>query len=453
MKTTLMILSLTLLTITNSFAQKEDKNTIEVQTKQQMDSINRWTIEMLVGQAKGLSPYADGYYSSNPNKLFGTVKINSFDLGVRYMFSPKYGLKLDVGYEKFKNITNTSFPFETYQYRVDIQGVANAKRLFGMEDVSKKWGMLIHAGGQVSRLTSNTPNIPGKEATHGLSELNGGLIYGFTPQYRITSTFAVMADVSVLTNYRQHLNWDGSRSVVSNNLSGQMVSATIGLSISLGKKDLHGDWAIIPDQNKIKAAALENRIGELETMMNDSDKDGVPDYLDTENKSIAGVAVDTKGRMVDFNKNNIPDELENYINQKYESLGSQINTLKMGDNNTFVNSQMKNMINGSYVNVFFDFDKTTVSTGTISAINFLIKYMNANPESKIQIIGYADEIGSKAYNLDLAERRAKVVKEVIVKSGISASRLTLVIKGIDNSVPKNSPLARQLVRRVAFVVE
>ena len=47
--------------------------------------------------------------------------------------------------------------------------------------------------------------------------------------------------------------------------------------------------------------------------MNDADKDGVPDYLDVENNSIAGVAVDTKGRMVDKNTNGVPDELENIL--------------------------------------------------------------------------------------------------------------------------------------------
>ena len=56
-----------------------------------------------------------------------------------------------------------------------------------------------------------------------------------------------------------------------------------------------------------------NRINDLETLMNDTDKDGVPDYLDVENNSITGVAVDTKGRMIDVNKNGVPDELEKLI--------------------------------------------------------------------------------------------------------------------------------------------
>ena len=40
--------------------------------------------------------------------------------------------------------------------------------------------------------------------------------------------------------------------------------------------------------------------------------------------------------------------------------------------------------------------------------------------------------------------------EMLVRSGIDPNRLKLVVKGADNSVPKDSKLARQLVRRVVF---
>jgi OOP family OmpA-OmpF porin len=187
-------------------------------------------------------------------------------------------------------------------------------------------------------------------------------------------------------------------------------------------------------------------------MMNDTDKDGVPDYLDVENNTIGGVAVDTKGRAVDLNNNGVPDELESYLNTKYGDLENTVNNLISGDTN-YSNAQMRNMINGQYVNVFFDFDETRITTGTISAINFLIKYMNANPTANAEVIGYADEYGNYEYNIGLSRRRAQRVIEMIVRSGIDANRLKLVVKGEDNSVPKNSKLARQLVRRVAFKVD
>jgi OOP family OmpA-OmpF porin len=73
-------------------------------------------------------------------------------------------------------------------------------------------------------------------------------------------------------------------------------------------KKKHGDWAVIKNETAIELESMNERIKEMETQMNDTDKDGVPDYLDRENNSIAGVAVDTRGRMVDLNKNGVPDE-------------------------------------------------------------------------------------------------------------------------------------------------
>ncbi|MEY2630368.1 MAG: hypothetical protein RLZZ469_1265, partial [Bacteroidota bacterium] len=32
------------------------------------DSYNKWSIEVSVGQGKGVRPYKDGYFSSNPEK-------------------------------------------------------------------------------------------------------------------------------------------------------------------------------------------------------------------------------------------------------------------------------------------------------------------------------------------------------------------------------------------------
>jgi OOP family OmpA-OmpF porin len=185
--------------------------------------------------------------------------------------------------------------------------------------------------------------------------------------------------------------------------------------------------------------------------MNDTDKDGVPDYLDSENNTITGVAVDTKGRAVDFNNNGVPDELESYIDNKYNSTNNTI--IDGGDINSYTNSQMKTMINGGYVNVFFDFDKSNLTPGTLSAVNFLIKYLKTNTSSKCDVIGYADALGDSNYNLALAKTRATNVREIIIKSGISADRINLIVNGVDNSIPKDSKLARQLARRVGFKVD
>jgi len=248
----------------------------------------------------------------------------------------------------------------------------------------------------------------------------------------------------MINNVRQSNTFDGGIAPEDRGFNGTLYNATIGLSIYLGKNAKHADWYY--EESKVdKLAELEKRVGDLETMMNDSDKDGVPDYLDAEPNSIPGVAVDTKGRTIDRNNNGIPDELESYLEKNYGGSGNSGAGLS--------NETIKDMINQGYVNVYFDFNSTQPSSNSVSGLDFLAKFLKANPSAKAEVIGYADEIGNTDYNKDLSHRRAQTVKTILAKSGIEASRMTIVGNGEDNSVAKDSKVARQMVRRVTFRVK
>ena len=284
MNKNLLVLSLFLLSFSAANAQAIVDTTGVIG-----DSYNRWSIEVSVGQGKGVKPYSNGYYSSNPGKFFGGLQANSFGVGARYMISPKFGIRLDLNYDKLTNQSGTeSLDFEMVQFRTAFQGVANLIRLFNIEEAAGRFGLLLHGGIQIAAMTPNTVDetVPFPIAHNdGLTEWNGGIVVGFTPQYRISKSLAVFGDFSVLNNYRQHFNWDGAYSDNANNLSGQMIATSIGISFSFGNEKIHGDWAIIQDKNKAEMDKLDKRVGEMETMMNDADKDGVPDYLDVENNS------------------------------------------------------------------------------------------------------------------------------------------------------------------------
>ena len=401
------------------------------------DSYNRWTIDIHAGQAKGLKPFADGYYSSYPAKLFGGFEVNTFGVAARYMLSPKFGFRVDLDYDKFTDQEGSgSLDFETYQYRVGFQGVVNAVRLFGVEESVGRFGLLIHGGIQVARMHSDVIDK---------DELNGGLIVGLSPQFRISKSMSVVLDVSMLNNFRQHFNWDGSNSEPANNLSGQMVAATLGLSYSFGNEKIHGDWAIIQDKKDKEIEELNNRIGEIETLMNDADKDGVPDYLDVENNSIAGVAVDTKGRMVDKNSNGVPDELEKYID-------SSIPNNNNSNNTTLTKGMLEQLINDGYIAAYFDKSVSQPTPGSSDNIGFVLNYLRNNPTASLEISGYADEVGNSANNEKLAAKRANNIRDILIKAGINPARLTAKGAGIDSSVDKNSEYARRLVRKVVFKI-
>ena len=458
MKKNFLLLSFTLLSIANVLGQEVDKKGNSNETNDaviQEDTYNKWTIELNVGQSKGSRPYSSGYSSSNPNSVLGTVNLNYYNVGVRYMFSPTFGLKLDGSYDNFKNNSETdSKPFDVDQYRAGIQGVVNAARLFGIQEQLGRLSLLIHGGFQYSRMTPKLDtgydydlNGDGSYiavSNYNKTENNLGLMFGVSPEFRITNRIALIADFSTLMNFRQHFAWDGHYSSQDNNLAGQMIMGSLGVTYSFGKEKLHGDWAIIQDKKIEELEALDKRIGELETMMNDSDKDGVPDYLDVENNSIAGVAVDTKGRMVDVNKNGVPDELEKYMANNF------VDKAQAAEGNT---EMVKKLINDGYVTTYFDFNKTKPTNVSTEGIDFMLTYLRNNPDASIEIIGNADEIGKSPYNDKLATQRANSVKEILVKAGIAANRLNVVSKGEDTSVDKDSAGARKLVRRVTFKVK
>lgn len=436
-------------------AQQQDEFNIEVNNEQNIkkpDTIrpkdkeknyNRWSVNLNVGTNIAVRPFTSGYNSTTANYL-KDPSINHFDFNVRRMFNTTFGAMLDFGFDNFSDRGGPSF--SNNMYRTSLQGVINIQRAMNWEEFSESFGLQLHLGPGFSFLEG-----PGTTTFNGYDNIFS-VITGATFLYKVSDKIALNLDYTVVNNFTHHLTFDGQSAIdFSESRTGLLHSLTLGLTVYLGKKEKHADWYWESLDDKKEFKDLLARLEDLETMMNDTDKDGVPDYLDTENNTIAGVAVDTKGRAVDFNNNGVPDELESYLDVKYGDLETTVNNLVSGDNN-YSNAQMRNMINGQYVNVFFDFDDTRITTGTISSINFLIKYLNADPNAKADVIGYADEFGDFDYNIELSRKRAKRVMEMIVRSGIDASRLKLEVKGEDISVPKDSELARQLVRRVAFKV-
>lgn len=447
MKNSLLLLITILCFSLSSNAQKDKKNKValdliaaEPDKELVGETFNRWSFEAEFGQSKGSKPYTDGYYGNNPGKFFGGVAINHVGIGARYMFSPKFGVKANLSSDNLQEQNNSgSLPFQMQHHQFSGEGVVNLIRLFDIQKQAGRFGLLFHLGFQISRMT---PQIGPQTKT----EWNGGLAAGIAPQFRIFKNVSVFMDFTVNSNVRQHYNWDGTTfSDPKNNLAGSLYRTSIGLSYAIGKGKIHGDWAIIQDENSQKLDSLNNRIGEIEELMNDSDKDGVPDYLDVEQNSIAGVAVDTKGRMVDKNNNGVPDELEKYVNNSI----TNNNTANAAATETAV----LQLINEGYIAAYFESGKSSPNASSASNIGFILNYLKNNPTKSVDITGYADEIGGSEFNNKLASERAQAVKAILAKAGIAESRLNIQSNGEDNSVDKKSDWARRLVRKTVFKVK
>src|SRR3970040_2829765 len=127
-------------------------NTISAQTetveKKAVD-FNQWSFELAGGFNKPQRPLTAGYSTA-------IVSPYTVDLGVRYMFNNKFGLKADFGYNSLTG-NDESIDFDTKYYRADLQGVATLGRIMNFENWTNTFGLLGHAGFGLSFLERKDP--------------------------------------------------------------------------------------------------------------------------------------------------------------------------------------------------------------------------------------------------------------------------------------------------------
>ena len=99
--------------------------------------------------------------------------------------------------------------------------------------------------------------------------------------------------------------------------------------------------------------------------------------------------------------------------------------------------------------VFFLRAKTDIRPEEVAKVQDIAEYLNKYPESKVNIVGYADvQTGNAKINARLAQQRADVVVKALIEDyGISADRITYDSKG-----DTIQPFAENDLNRVAICV-
>ena len=86
-------------------------------------------------------------------------------------------------------------------------------------------------------------------------------------------------------------------------------------------------------------------------------------------------------------------------------------------------------------------------------LNVISKYLKTHPNLKVKIVGYTDNVGSEKYNKILALKRAKALKEALVKFGVSPKRIEIIGKGKKDFLFNNkTDLNRFTNRRADFFI-
>ena len=84
--------------------------------------------------------------------------------------------------------------------------------------------------------------------------------------------------------------------------------------------------------------------------------------------------------------------------------------------------------------IFFDFDKTEIRSDQHSTIQRNASFLTNHPNVAVTVEGHCDERGSIEYNIALGDKRANVVKETLVASGVNAGNIKTLSYGKEQPV-------------------
>lgn len=165
----------------------------------------------------------------------GITQFSHFEIGFRYMVDEYWGIKFDFGSDKFR--TNDTPELGTDYKRYSVQGVYNLGRAMNLTYVGDGYfNMLAHGGLGYSSLKSTSRKDP---------DNIGNVILGITPQFYLSDDFALTLDTSLILNFSQHYDFDGTypKGKPSNNaFIGTVINASIGITYYFGRNKNGSDW-------------------------------------------------------------------------------------------------------------------------------------------------------------------------------------------------------------------
>lgn len=155
-------------------------------------------------------------------------------------------------------------------------------------------------------------------------------------------------------------------------------------------------------------------------------------------RAVIGGAV---GALAGYGVGTYMDKQEAELNQELK--GSGVEVERQGDT---INLNMPGGIT-------FDTGKANIKPNFKPVLADIANVMSKYPETKIEVQGHTDNVGSDASNLTLSQLRAQSVTSSLVGMGVSASRIQSV--GFGESMPiatNDTPAGREANRRVEIKI-
>ncbi|MGD9807007.1 MAG: OmpA family protein [Deferribacterales bacterium] len=200
----------------------------------------------------------------------------------------------------------------------------------------------------------------------------------------------------------------------------------------------------------------------------DSDGDGVYDEDDACPDTPKGTTVNSAGCMLDTDGDGVSDDKDQCMTtpkgMPVDATGCTPDT--DGDGVYDFEDRCPNTMKGVKVNsagcfvsatlkINFKTNSAAIDEDYLEDIQKFAVFMKANSHIKAEIQGHTDSKGAAEYNLQLSQKRAESVVDILVKKyGVSADRLTAVGYGENVPlVPNDSPANMLKNRRIDTVVK
>lgn len=93
---------------------------------------------------------------------------------------------------------------------------------------------------------------------------------------------------------------------------------------------------------------------------------------------------------------------------------------------------------------FFAHDSSVVNPNAYPGLQGLAQMMMDYPNTRIRVEGHTDKTGSDSYNLQLSQKRAQAVRDILVQTGVAGSRIQTVGMGSQYPVSSDNALNRRV---------
>lgn len=382
---------------------------------------------------------------------------------VKYSFGHVMGMRLQYLQGKVSGAPSDKKPIDNGYFHSDVTNI-NLQLLFNIGSVDFRQSFprnSFYFGMGVGRLNYNstrdfpdTPSLITRKANETILAIPLTLGY----KRKVTKNFDVGFEFNYNISVKDNIdlaNVDGTLP----DCNGYFV-ANIVYNLTTKNKSGHIDWSNPVDKIYRNLKDVKDQ---TDAMKLDTDKDGVPDYLDQEPNTKEGYKVDGKGKTLDSDDDGIPDSIDPdpygfsqslglYFPSGIGKNGADSNELIYQFSDSIPQTDFVTISKSGYglPTIIFPPNHFTVHVEQFPLLQQIARILMVDSSASLVIIGHSDNDKPNLTQFSLAERRALEVKRKLFKVYEIDEKRMLVFSAKDPYVTKYQMSTEGLDRKVEF---